>query len=472
MSLPRRPFVAPSSLAAGAAGVLALGLLTGPAAVAEPSTPVTTIGVGGRPSGAAISPDGSTAYISNPGTGTIDIIDLEAGQLVQSIDVAAGVQPPVLNLAGTRLYATTQADANLLIIDTAAGSVLSQVKVGTQPTAPVLSRNGKSLFIANTGSGDVSIIDVASGTVTRTIPVGSRPLSPTQGTGSQYAPLDGLLFVTNAGDETLSTIDLSTGQQVAEDGLGGSPTRAAVSPFLGVINDMVYVSDTSDGTVTILDQERGGSAATVRVGSRPSTPVASVDGTALFVANNGSDSVSVIDTERSPTRITTTIPVGDGPTTPLLSPNGRILFVPATSGSSITAIDTSTLRVRGTYLTGRNPVSPALSPDAKTLVVPNSGNGTVSIINLTVQALPFPPRTVTITPKIGRATASWSLSNEAGVTGYVVTALPGGQTCTSTGSRCTVTGLVKGKGYRFSVQAANGFGTGAATVSNLIRIKR
>ena len=96
----------------------------------------------------------------------------------------------------------------------------------------------------------------------------------------------------------------------------------------------------------------------------------------------------------------------------------------------------------------------------------------VSLVpSLTESVLAFPPPTLTVKPRANSAVASWAASNQAGVTGYVVTAVPGGQTCRTSGTRCTVRGLVTGKRYRFSVQALNEYGAGAATLSTRVRVR-
>ncbi|MFY9230671.1 MAG: fibronectin type III domain-containing protein, partial [Candidatus Nanopelagicales bacterium] len=182
--------------------------------------------------------------------------------------------------------------------------------------------------------------------------------------------------------------------------------------------------------------------------------------------------ITVLNTEKSPVTTAATITVGNGPTRPLLSPNGRILFVPNSEAATVSVIDTNSLSVRGAYAVERGPLNLALSSDAKTLVVPNSISGTVSVINLTTADLPFPPPAAKVKAKVKRATVSWAASNEAGVTGYVVTASPGGRTCSTAATTCTVRGLTPGKRYRFAVQAVNEFGTGAAVVSARVRIPK
>ena len=62
---------------------------------------------------------------------------------------------------------------------------------------------------------------------------------------------------------------------------------------------------------------------------------------------------------------------------------------------------------------------------------------------------------------------SWTAPNSDGgspVTGYTVTALPGGQACTTTGATtCTVTGLGNGRSYALHVRALNIAGSGRAS---------
>lgn len=65
------------------------------------------------------------------------------------------------------------------------------------------------------------------------------------------------------------------------------------------------------------------------------------------------------------------------------------------------------------------------------------------------------------------AVVEWAEPAVPGTTnlGYTVTASPGGATCQSTITTCSVTGLVPGAAYTFSVVATNEYGTSAPSVS-------
>ncbi|MGA9275749.1 cell wall-binding repeat-containing protein, partial [Ilumatobacter sp.] len=91
-----------------------------------------------------------------------------------------------------------------------------------------------------------------------------------------------------------------------------------------------------------------------------------------------------------------------------------------------------------------------------------------------IDLLPIHPPTAPTAPSgvsgVGgdaRVVVSWSAPVSNGhspITGYTVTAAPGGATCTTSGARtCTVTGLTNGTPYTFTVTATNAVGTGPAS---------
>ena len=99
-----------------------------------------------------------------------------------------------------------------------------------------------------------------------------------------------------------------------------------------------------------------------------------------------------------------------------------------------------------------------------------AGDSITASTSATTVALPGTPTSVTATAGQGSATITWTApTNDGGsaITGYTVTAVPIG-TCTpnpATAATCTVSGLVNGTTYTFSVTATNAAGNSAPSAT-------
>jgi hypothetical protein len=84
----------------------------------------------------------------------------------------------------------------------------------------------------------------------------------------------------------------------------------------------------------------------------------------------------------------------------------------------------------------------------------------------TPATVPGAPQSLNATPSSGQVALSWAAPASDGgsaILSYTVTANPGGATCTTAGTSCTIAGLTNGTSYSFTVRATNALGTGPAS---------
>ena len=146
---------------------------------------VSTVAVGHAPLAVAVSPDGSSAYVTNQGANSVSVLDLSAAIPAVRATVTVGTHPnsEVLDPRTGRLYVADGDSDQISVIDTASDEVLSTIElapyphanVGTNPTGLALSPDGSSLYVTNSGNNDVDIVDLARGRVRGSIPTGWYP---------------------------------------------------------------------------------------------------------------------------------------------------------------------------------------------------------------------------------------------------------------------------------------------------------
>jgi hypothetical protein len=110
------------------------------------------------------------------------------------------------------------------------------------------------------------------------------------------------------------------------------------------------------------------------------------------------------------------------------------------------------------------------------LYLQSVSNPSYSIIRYSIPSAPTSPSGVSVaSPGSGQVTISWNASTALGVpvTGYTVTASPGGATCTSTTTSCTIAGLSNGTTYTFTVVASDIVGdSDPSTASSSLTVGR
>jgi YVTN family beta-propeller protein len=186
---------------------------------------------------------------------------------------------------------------------------------------------------------------------------------------------DNLAFVTDWTDNLVQVVDIdATGQQlVASIPVGNSPVEIAA---LGD-GSQVYVSNQGSNSVSVIDTGLTTGViqkiADVAVGESPEGLAVRLS--RVYVANTGSDTVSVIDKDQL--AVVATIGVGHAPGQIAANPSTNSVYVTNRGSGTVSVIDCSSNTVTGSVDAGKYPRGIAVSPDGSMLAVANVSDGTV-----------------------------------------------------------------------------------------------
>jgi YVTN family beta-propeller protein len=228
-----------------------------------------------------------------------------------------------------------------------------------------------------------------------------------------------VLLVGNKGEDTLSFVDLTSGQELGRQPTGKAPHEIAISPDGKTAAVVAYGDRTVDlfdvasraklktidlapnngphGIVWLKDgrlvvtTERSKSLAVVDpaagrvVASIPTDQEAThmvavtSDGRIAYTANIRSGTVSVVDLKQG--KKLRDIAVGGEPEGIALSKEEQVLWVADLKGARVQAFDAESLDKIGEVATGPVPIRVAASPDGRWIVTSNVGDGSLTLID-------------------------------------------------------------------------------------------
>jgi YVTN family beta-propeller protein len=166
-------------------------------------------------------------------------------------------------------------------------------------------------------------------------------------------PPVGLLgYAANSGSNNITVFDKKEGQVVGVIATGRGPRGIALDRR----SRKGYVTLAEDDTIEVIDAEAWEVISHLRLqaGDHPREPALSGDGSILFTANSGSDTVSVVDT--ASLIEVNRIPVGQGPNSVLMGREGKRAYVFNALSNTISVIDVAFRSLAATITTLPGPL--------------------------------------------------------------------------------------------------------------------
>jgi YVTN family beta-propeller protein len=262
---------------------------------------VATVPVAAGPDGIVVSPGGRSAFVSGSSAAAVSEIDTATDSVTRNIDVGKGPQGLAMTADGKWLLVAVNGDDRVAFVDTAAHGVSATVPV-PKPHTIAIRPDGRQAYVASQEPGHFAlvVIDMATRAVVTQVPLDKPPRD------LEFDADGKSLYLTLAGVPAVQVLDPATNQW-------GAPVPTGVSPhiaqrFAGMASGAVVVQ--GPGEVMLFDPATHASVRSIGVGKQPHWLDLSADGKKLWVSNEGSNDVSVVDLAGGPMH---TVAVGNAP---------------------------------------------------------------------------------------------------------------------------------------------------------------
>src|SRR3954468_6954729 len=260
--------------------------------------------------------------------------------------LCCGIIPPMTSRHRSLL--TLAAPALMLI---ALGCSQEPAKSAATPAAPAAAAPPPAppklrIYVTNETSGDLTVINGDTQTVLATAPLGKRPR------GIQASPDGKSLYVA----------------------LSGSPPAGP-----GVDPKTLPPPDRNADGIGEVDADTYKLKRVIHAGADPEQLAVSADGTRLYVANEDTETLSVVDLVAG--TVIASIKVGEEPEGVTIRPDGKIVYVTSEGDGAVFAIDTQTNKLLKRIPVGPRPRSVNFLPDGSRGYVSLENQGAIAVFD-------------------------------------------------------------------------------------------
>jgi YVTN family beta-propeller protein len=318
-----------------------------------------------NPAGVAFDVATGKAYTVDSRRGAVDISDDVTGSTVH-LKVGAGPVSIAVNGANGMVYVANGDDGTVSVIDGKTDQVLTTVPATKHPYAIAANSTTGKVYVSRTYGDAITVID---GTTNRSTDI-------TMGS-PDFIAVDAMrdkIYLLGYEGGTVTVIDGSGGELHTRQA-GMHAWSIAVNEITGV----VYVPKPGDAKVVAFSD---GSASSTEIasGEIPCAVAINTRTNMVYVANYGSNSVTVIDGAQG--KAVATVPVGDRPEAIAVDATNNLIYVANTHGNSVSVLDGGSNHVLVTLAAGKNPYALAVNPGAGLLHVANLDAKSFTIVDV------------------------------------------------------------------------------------------
>jgi YVTN family beta-propeller protein len=252
-----------------------------------------------QPFAEALDPSNGRIFVTESYANALAVISTSPLGYLASVPVGSTPEGIALDSRSGNLYVADNGGNNSTVIDGSTDANVSSINFGAAVGAfgVLYDPTVDQVFISEAQTDNLSVVDP-----TTQKPVARIALPPSSPYGTSFPegmaldPADGDIYVADTSNDTLSIVNASRDSLIGSIRVGSGPGGVAYDPVDGYL----YVTDQDSGNVTVVNPANGSAFATLRVGQAPFPVVFDPVNDNLYVGNILSDNVSIISTSALP----------------------------------------------------------------------------------------------------------------------------------------------------------------------------
>ncbi|HWD99887.1 MAG TPA: hypothetical protein VG345_12645, partial [Bryobacteraceae bacterium] len=154
----------------------------------------------------------------------------------------------------------------------------------------------------------------------------------------------------------------------------------AASLFAGSHKVHIYVTNSDDDKITIIDPETNSVSGEFKVSANPHGIVPSPDGKRFYISSESKDVLDVVD--RKTNTVTNRVPIGKRPNNVAITADGRRVYVCIRGESWVDIVDTASLEKVKSVEVGKGPHNVYRTPDDTEMIATSMDGEKLTIINI------------------------------------------------------------------------------------------
>lgn len=301
---------------------------------------IKKISVGKSPQGIAVSPNGKIVVVTNAGGSSLSVINVSSLSVIRTI--RTGKNPTSVAFSSKfspkdYLYVASGKENKIYVYNAKDFARITSFKTLADPSSIALTPDGTMLFAVNYQDMAVSVYNAISFNRIETIKLPVGPMNVA------VSPDGSTALVTVTSNSSAAFIKIKKPTVVyakvapvssVVTGIPGAAVTSHYSRSSVVSGERLFKYMPSAGYIP----KPFGKLATVYTGKGPTAEAITPDGKYLYVINTQDATLSVIDVAKE--EVVKTIKVGDYPSAVSISPDGHYCFVVNSGTNTVTIIST------------------------------------------------------------------------------------------------------------------------------------